>query len=74
MLDIGKGHLQSVISTLPAAKDYLDIYCTAQLKDNTCSQLMQFCESGWPNRNNVRGDLCKYWQIRAALVSMITSY
>ena len=53
--------MQSVISTLPATKDYLDAYHTVQLKDNTCSQLMQFCEWGWPKCNNIRCNLCKYW-------------
>jgi len=59
--------MQSVVSALPATKDYLDTYRTAQLKDNTCSRLMQFCDSGWPNHNNVKGDLRKYWQVRASL-------
>ena len=59
--------MQSIITTLPATKDYLDTYCTAQLKDHTCSQLIQFCDSGWPNRNSLKGDLRKYRQVRASL-------
>ena len=59
--------MQSVISTLPATKDYLDTYRRAQLKDHACSQLIQFCESGWPNRFILKGDLSKYWQVRANL-------
>ena len=59
--------MQSVISTLPATKDYLDTYRKAQQNDHICSQLMQFCESGWPNRNTLKGNLSKYWQVRANL-------
>ena len=59
--------VQSVISTLPATKDYLNAYRISQLKDHTCSQLMQFCDSGWPNCNNLKGDLSKYWQVHSSL-------
>jgi len=52
--------MQSVISALPASKDYLDSYCTAQLQDPTCSKLIELCNSGWPNSNTLRGDLSKY--------------
>jgi len=52
--------MQSVISAIPASKDYLDSYRTAQLQDPTCSKLIEFCNSGWPNSNTLRGDLSKY--------------
>ena len=60
--------MQSVISALPATKDYLDTYCITQMKDHTCSKLIQFCESGWPNCNTHKDDLNKYWQVRASLL------
>ena len=59
--------MQSVISTLPATKVYLDTYHKAQRTDHICSQLIQFCESGWANRNTLKGDLSKYWEVRANL-------
>ena len=59
--------MQSIITTLPATRHYLDTYRTAQLQDHTCSQLIQLCDSGWPNCNSLRGDLRKYWQVRASL-------
>ena len=62
-----KMFVQSVISTLPATNDYLNAYRIAQLKDHTCSQLIQFCDSGWPNRNDLKGDLSKYWQVCSSL-------
>jgi len=59
--------MQSVISALPATKDYLDTYHIAQMKDHTCSKLRQFCELGWPNRKTLKDDLNKYWQVHASL-------
>ena len=59
--------MQSVVSALPATQDYLDTYRTAQRQDHTCSQLMQFCNSGWPDRHILKGELNKYWQVRANL-------
>jgi len=49
--------VQSVISTFPATKDYIDKYRIVQLRDHTCSQRMQFCDSRWPNCNDLKGDL-----------------
>ena len=59
--------VQSVITTIPASRDYLDSYQTAQKQDPICSKLREFCNSGWPNRNTLKGNLNKYWQFRANL-------
>ena len=44
-----------------------DSYRTAQMQDHTCFQLIQFCNSVWPNRNTLKGELNKYWQVHANL-------
>ena len=59
--------VHSVISAIPASTDYLDSYRTAQKQDSICSKLMEFCNSGWPKRNTLKGNLNKYWQFRASL-------
>lgn len=59
--------VHSIISALPASKDYLDSYHTAQMQDPICSKLIEFCNSGWPIHSTVKGNLRKYWQIRANL-------
>ena len=59
--------IQSVIVALPATKDNLDSYCIAQREDPICSKLMEFCDSSWPNRNMLKGNLKKYWQFHANL-------
>ena len=59
--------VQSIISALPATKDNLDLYRIAQREDPICSKLIEFCNSSWPNRNMLKGNLKKYWQFRANL-------
>ena len=59
--------VQSIISALPATKDNLDSYRIAQREDPICSNLIEFCNSSWPNRNMLKGNLKKYWQFRANL-------
>ena len=52
--------VQSVIAALLATKDNLDSYRIAQREDPICSKLMEFCDSSWPNRNMLKGNLKKY--------------
>ena len=59
--------VQSIISALPATKDNLDSYHIAQREDPICSKLIKFCNSSWPNRNMLKGNLKKYWQFRGNL-------
>ena len=55
------------ISQLPANKDYLKCYSQAQADDALCTQLKQYCLNGWPSRNQVKGDLFRYWDARNEL-------
>lgn len=32
-----------------------------------CSKLIEFCKSGWPTKHAVKGELKKFWQVRAEL-------
>ena len=48
--------VQSGISYLPASKDRLDVFRTAQSEDSTCVKLMTFCRQGWPNNKEIEGD------------------
>ena len=60
--------VQAVISSIPASKNYMhmDEYRKAQLQDTICSQLMEFCKSGWPSHTRLNGDLKKYWQFHSS--------
>ena len=53
--------VQAVI-IVPASTDYLENYRKAQSQDTVCSQLMEFCRSGWLSHRQLRGDINKYWQ------------
>ena len=57
--------MQAVIAGIPASKDYLEDYRKAQSHDTVCSQLMEFCRSGWPSHRQLRGDINKYCQFRS---------
>ena len=57
----------ALVSTLPASQDRLDEYRTAQQEDNTCRQLITFCQQGWPDRPHLKGDLSPYWHVRGDL-------
>ena len=59
--------VQLIISAIPESKNYLDSYRAAQKQDPVCSKLIEFCNLGWPQHNQLNGDLNKYWQFRASL-------
>ena len=59
--------IQSIISAIPASKNYLDSYRAAQKQNPVCSKLIEFCNIGWPQCNQLNGDLNKYWQFRTSL-------
>ncbi len=59
--------VDSVITSLPAAEAGLDTYRQAQTEDPTCFTIIEFCKSGWPNRNQLKGEVSKYYQVRASL-------
>ncbi len=50
------------IAQLPASKDTLDRYRSAQLSDPTCSTVMQYCRQGWPEKNSVDPAVKPYWE------------
>ena len=59
--------VDSVITSLPAEEASLETYRHAQSEDPTCSKIIEFCKSGWPNRNQLKGEVSKYYQVRSSL-------
>ena len=54
----------TVVSTLPASTEWLQEYCTAQLTDTNCAQLVDLCRNGWPNhKHQVPENVCPYWSV-----------
>ena len=59
--------IQAVTAALPASHDRLDNYRTAQSEDSVCSRLIEYCTSGWPNRNKLPRELKDFWRFRGEL-------
>ena len=45
--------VQAIRAVLPASADRLEEYAEKQANDRICSQLIEFCTSGWPSRNQL---------------------
>ena len=56
--------IQAITSNLPGSIDRLREYRAAQEQDSTCSQFIAFW---WPNKDQLTGDLLRYWRVRGEL-------
>ena len=65
--EITEFFIDSIVSQLPANKDRLESYRSAQATDPTCSTLLTYCREGWPQRNTLKGDLVPYWSAKSEL-------
>ena len=43
--------IDTITSLLPASKDRLEEYHSAQKEDSTCSMIRHYCENGWPHKS-----------------------
>ena len=59
--------VQAITAALPASPDRLDSYRKAQAEASICSRLIEYCSSGWPNRNKMSRELKEYWRFRGEL-------
>ena len=59
--------METYIALLPASKERLEVYRSAQQSDQTCSTLMQYCRSGWPDECSVDPVIRPYWEARGEL-------
>ena len=59
--------VQSITDSLPASTKRLQSYGESQARDRLCSKLIEFCTSGWPDRNKLSRDLKEYWRHRGSL-------
>ena len=62
-----ESYIDAVVSHLPASRDRFQQYCDAQHSDATCSQVIAWCKTKWPENHAVKGDLKPYWQLREEL-------
>ena len=59
--------VNAVVQSLPASKDRLEVYRTAQAEDPECSKIIEYCNTEWPTKHKIQGVLKPFWQIRAHL-------
>ena len=61
---MSKKHL---FDTIPASTDHLEQIHPVQQEDPTLSQLMKYCQEGWPARHHIKVSVKQYWCVRSKL-------
>lgn len=56
-----------VTTAFPAHANTWEKLKRAQQSDPTCAQVITYCRSGWPLRNQLRGNILQYWQAKDSL-------
>ena len=59
--------ISTVVESLPASSNWLENICLARSEDPILSQVMKFCQEGWPVKHAIKGMLKHYWCIRSEL-------
>jgi len=59
--------VDTVVSSLPASSHYMKRIQVTQTEDLLLSQVMKFCEEGWPAKHAVKGRLKLYWNVCSEL-------
>ena len=49
--------VNAVVQSLPASKDRLEVYRTAQAEDPECSKIIEYCNTEWPTKHKIQGVL-----------------
>ena len=56
-----------VVAELPSSKTWLETYLSALQKDRDCTQVIAYCNTGWPQTASVSADLMPYWKVKGSL-------
>ena len=59
--------ISSVVESLPASSDRLDSIRSVLHEDPLLSQVIHFCQEGWPAKHMIKGMLKHYWDVRSKL-------
>ena len=59
--------IAAITSQLPVSSDRLEMYKQAQAEDPVCSQVIKYCQTEWPERQQAKGELRHYWKVRTDL-------
>lgn len=56
-------YVQSLIQSLPATERQLERIKQHQAEDEVCQQVVIYCCSGWPSKQNIAGAVCRYYPV-----------
>ena len=59
--------VDSVIQSLPATSQRLEIYRRAQAEDSVCSKVIEYCQSSWPEKRTLDLSITPYWKVRGSI-------
>ncbi len=65
--DLTELFVHSTIAHLPASSYRLESYQKAQAEDPVCQQILQFCQTQWPDKKNLEPSLIPYSEQRGTL-------
>jgi len=65
--DVIESFMSAVIEAIPASRDHLELIRQAQKEDPTLSQVMKYCQEGWPAKHNINGSMKQYWLVCSEL-------
>ena len=60
-----KAYVNLVMDYLPASDKRIQEFISNQSTDEICSKLIEFTQSGWPNKYNIPEALKSYWSYRS---------
>ena len=55
------------ISVVATTGEKLKEFSASQASDAVCSQVMKYCQFGWPEKHRVTDDIKPYWALRGYL-------
>ena len=59
--------MEMQIAQLPASKEQLETYRSAQQADHICSILRRYCRNGWPDKHSIDPVTKPYWEVQGDL-------
>ena len=60
-------NVEAIVASLPATERRLQEYRDTQSQDETCSQVMRYCATEWPEKQNIAQSILPFWKVRESL-------
>ena len=65
--EVVEAYITAVIEAIPASTDCLKQIHQVQQEDSTLSQVLKYCQEGWPAKHHIKGPVKQYWCVRSEL-------